>query len=139
MLFAPGIEFVTDKFGSVVDADHVRQSSAVFELLQYPNDTQRRKRGIGLNPEYLPVKVVDYVQHPERTTIPEAVMHEVQAPDLIRRCWLEELLFKACRKSFLGSPPDIEPHGGVDPVYALVIPRPALRSRWWACQNPIAG
>ena len=47
--------------------------------------------------DHLAIVVVYHVQHPEGASVPEAVVHEVQAPHLIGRLGLEELLLHAGR------------------------------------------
>jgi hypothetical protein len=58
--------------------------------------------------------------HP--TAVGWAVVHEVQAPDLVGSRRLEELLLGASWKPLLGPATDVEPQSRVDPIDALVIP-----------------
>jgi len=71
----------------------------------------------------LAIKVIECVQHAERASVTKTVVHKVQTPDLIGGRGLEELLFDTSWKPFLGPAVNIEPHGRVDPVDTLVIPR----------------
>src|SRR5690625_6254724 len=73
-------------------------------------------------PEHLAVIVIHDVEQAERASIPEAVVHEVEAPDLVRMPWFEEPLLDTCWKALLRAPTNVQLHGGVDPVDPLVIP-----------------
>jgi hypothetical protein len=71
----------------------------------------------------IPVVVVDHIEQAVRASIPEAVMHEVDAVDLVRTFGTEQGLLYPCRQPFLGPAPDVQAQTGVDPVDTLEVPQ----------------
>lgn len=128
-ILTPDDETVTDELRAVVDTDHLWEPTALLQLLQDADHAHGWQRCVRLDAEHLPIEVVNDVEHAERTTVPKAVVHEVQAPDLIGSRRLEELLFGARREPLFGPATDIESQRCVDPVHALVIAGTASESQ----------
>jgi len=128
-VFAPGIKSVADELRAVVHPDHRGKAAAFFELLQDANDAPSGQAGIGFDAKDLPVVVVKNIQHAERTTVPQAVVDVIQAPDLVGPGRLEESLLYMSGQPLLRTSPDIESQGRVDPVDPLVIPGSPVESQ----------
>src|SRR5690625_7768822 len=84
--------------------------------------TQSWQAVVGVDQENVAVVFIHYIKHAKTPSIPQTVVHKIQAPYLIGILRLEQLLLGPCRQSLFRSSTNIELQGRIDPIYPHVIP-----------------
>lgn len=69
--------------------------------------------------------VIDHIEHPERFTVGQGVLHEIGAPCDIAVNGQYMRALHPDRQPPLSLSPDIEPHGDIYPIDPFVVPDPA--------------
>ena len=84
MVVAPSDELGRDEFGDIVDTDLARQRAAFLELLEHPDDSLGRQRGVHFDGKGFAHSFVDHIERSEAFAVIEGVVHEIHGPLKIR-------------------------------------------------------
>lgn len=126
MSVRPCLDQAADVFRPVVATDCIRPTTPFDDLLQRPDDACRGQREVNLHAERFAVEIVDDVEQPEVSPVPQLVMHEIHRPDLIGRCGNYQRFRLLPLQTLLGFDPQVQLQLPVNPIDPLVIPAVAL-------------
>ena len=87
MFLNPFHQLFTDVFGTIVDPNGARLATPFDDAIQTADDTFGGKREVDLDAEALTIEIVQNVQQPECSAIPQSVGHEVHGPSHIGCIW----------------------------------------------------
>ena len=83
-LAAPSENRVAGELGAIITDDHPRLAALGDQLRQFAHDTATRDRGVRHRRQALPGHIIDHVKNPKPPAGSQLVVHEVQAPALVR-------------------------------------------------------
>lgn len=116
-----------DQLRSIVDADDLGQSAPGLQPFKGSHDAAARNRGVDDNIEHLPDTIVEDVQRSKATAAVEGVAHEVERPDAIGFRGRLQWMHGANRYSFLLAAWQVQSHGLVHAMDALMVPPMAVQ------------
>ena len=120
--FGPLHEGLTEEFGAVIRAQHLREWPLLSDTLEDAHQAYRCDRGVDLDMDDLAIEVIGHVEGSERTATGQRIEHEVGRPHAVGVLGYVQRHALALGHSPGCGPPQIEVHGAVHPVDAFVVP-----------------